>query len=146
MFGLTMAEGAAILGEAKVEADGSWLADLPPYVPIHLQPIDEFDLSIRSQTTWIQGMPARTALCGGCHEDRKRPQSAQRADGRANEHHRQQPRPEKFNKLIENRTEYPWANANDADNLNQIQKLLNRTASPATTAPPTVTSRRSSTR
>ncbi|HTA93898.1 MAG TPA: hypothetical protein VK745_30180, partial [Polyangiaceae bacterium] len=30
MFGLTMAEGAAILGEAKVEADGSWLADLPP--------------------------------------------------------------------------------------------------------------------
>ncbi|MBC7017916.1 hypothetical protein G6O44_24660, partial [Salmonella enterica subsp. enterica serovar Enteritidis] len=30
MFGLTMDEGAAILGEAPVYADGSWLADIPP--------------------------------------------------------------------------------------------------------------------
>ena len=29
-----MAEGAAILGEAKVEKDGSWLADIPPYVSL----------------------------------------------------------------------------------------------------------------
>jgi len=73
MFGLTMAEGAAILGEATVEADGSWLANLPPYIPMHLQPIDEFDMSIRSQTTWIQGMPGESRVCGGCHEDRNKP-------------------------------------------------------------------------
>jgi hypothetical protein len=123
MFGLTMAEGAAILGEAKVEADGSWLADLPPYVPIHLQPIDEFDLSIRSQTTWIQGMPGENRVCGGCHEDRNQPNLPNAgtgpltiAAGRGAEN---------FMMPIENRTEYPWANATDAANPNEIQALLN---------------------
>jgi hypothetical protein len=123
MFGLTMAEGAAILGEAKVEADGSWLADLPPYIPMHLQPIDEFDMSIRSQTTWIQGMPGESRVCGGCHEDRNNPNLPNAgtgpltiAAGRG---------PENFMLPIENRTEYPWAKANDAANPNEIQALLN---------------------
>ena len=57
MFGLTMDEGAAVLGEAQVYADGSWLAEIPPYIPVHLQPIDKFGLSLRNQRTWIQGMP-----------------------------------------------------------------------------------------
>lgn len=122
MFGLTMAEGAAILGEAKVEADGSWLADLPPYVPIHLQPIDEFDLSIRSQTTWIQGMPGESRVCGGCHEDRNRPnlpsgQALSIASGRGAEN---------FMLPVESRTEYPWAEANTVGKPNEIQALLNR--------------------
>ena len=123
MFGLTMAEGAAILGEAKVEADGSWLADLPPYVPVHLQPIDQFDLSIRSQTTWIQGMPGESRVCGGCHEDRNSPNlpsagtgSLTIAAGRGAEN---------FMKPIVDRTEYPWAKANVAGNPNEIQGLLN---------------------
>jgi len=123
MFGLTMAEGAAILGEAKVESDGSWLADLPPYVPVHLQPIDEFDLSIRSQTTWIQGMPGESRVCGGCHEDRNQANlpsvgagSLTIAAGRG---------PENFMKPVDSRTEYPWAYANDANNPNEIQALLN---------------------
>lgn len=121
MFGLTMAEGAAILGEAKVEADGSWLADIPPYVPVHLQPIDQFDLSIRSQTTWIQGMPGESRVCGGCHEDRNNPnlpngQSITIAAARG---------PEKFMQEVGKRIEYPWAKANDAANPNEIQALLN---------------------
>jgi len=123
MFGLTMAEGAAILGEAKVEADGSWLANIPPYVPVHLQPIDEFDLSIRSQTTWIQGMPGESRVCGGCHEDRNKANlpsvgsgSLTIAAGRG---------PENFMKPVDSRTEYPWAYANNADNPNEIQALLN---------------------
>jgi len=123
MFGLTMAEGAAILGEAKVEADGSWLANLPPYVPVHLQPIDQFDLSIRSQTTWIQGMPGESRVCGGCHEDRNKANlpsvgtgSLTIAAGRG---------PENFMKPVDSRTEYPWAKANDASNPNEIQALLN---------------------
>jgi hypothetical protein len=69
-FGLTMHEGAAILGEAPVYADGSWRAEIPPYVPVHLQPIDRFDLAIRNQMLWIQGMPGESRICGGCHEDR----------------------------------------------------------------------------
>jgi hypothetical protein len=121
MFGLTMAEGAAILGEARVNADGSWMAEVPPYVPMHLQPIDRYDLAIRSQTTWIQGMPGESRVCGGCHEDRT---SAVRATDQqltiaAGKD------PERYNLPITERTEYPWAYANDAGNVNEIQGILN---------------------
>jgi hypothetical protein len=70
MFGLTMDEGAAILGEADVYADGSWLAEIPPFLPVHLQPIDKFGMSIRNQRLWIQGMPGEDRRCVGCHEQR----------------------------------------------------------------------------
>jgi Hydrazine synthase alpha subunit middle domain len=121
MFGLTMAEGAALIGEAKVEADGSWLANVPPYVPMHLQAVDEFELAIRNETTWIQGMPGEDRVCGGCHEDRTQPslpggQAITNARGRG---------AEDFMVPVLERTEYPWAGANDAANPNQIQSLLN---------------------
>jgi hypothetical protein len=70
MFGLTMDEGAAVLGEATVYGDGSWLANIPPYIPVHLQPVDKFGLSIRNQRLWVQGMPGEARVCGGCHESR----------------------------------------------------------------------------
>jgi hypothetical protein len=70
MFGLTMFEGAAVLGEAPVFADGSWLADIPSYLPVHLQPIDQYGLAIRNQQLWIQGMPGEDRRCVGCHESR----------------------------------------------------------------------------
>ncbi|MGO8999942.1 MAG: hypothetical protein ACLQVI_41985 [Polyangiaceae bacterium] len=70
MFGLTMHEGASVLGEAPVYPDGSWLANIPPYIPVHLQPIDKFGMSIRSQGTWIQGKPGEDRRCVGCHESR----------------------------------------------------------------------------
>jgi hypothetical protein len=69
-FGLTMHEGAAILGEADVQPDGSWEAHVVPYLPYHLQPIDRFGLSIRSEGLWIQAMPGENRTCGGCHESR----------------------------------------------------------------------------
>lgn len=121
MFGLTMAEGAAILGEATIHSDGSWLADIPPYIPVHLQPVDEFELAIRNQTTWIQGMPGEARVCGGCHEDRNAPappaaQQLTVAFGRG---------PENFNLPISERVEYPWAYANTSGNPNEIQALFN---------------------
>jgi hypothetical protein len=70
MFGLTMHEGAAVLGETPVYADKSWLANIPPYIPVHLQPIDKFGMSIRSQGLWIQGAPGENRRCVGCHESR----------------------------------------------------------------------------
>jgi hypothetical protein len=120
MFGLTMAEGAALLGEATVHQDGSWRAEIPPYVPVHLQPIDEFDLAIRNQTTWIQGMPGEDRVCGGCHESRTSPnlpggQGVTIAAGRP---------PENLFKPIPERIEYPWYGADDAANVNEIQKIL----------------------
>ena len=70
MFGLTMHEGAAVLGEAPVYGDGSWLANVPPYIPMHLQPIDKYGMAIRSQALWIQGVPGEDRRCVGCHESR----------------------------------------------------------------------------
>ncbi|MDF3066205.1 MAG: hypothetical protein K0R38_1806 [Polyangiaceae bacterium] len=122
MFGLTMAEGAALIGEAKVEADGSWLANVPPYIPMHLQAVDEFELAIRNETVWIQGMPGEDRVCGGCHEDRTQPslpggQGVTIARGRG---------PEDFMIPVLERTEYPWAGANDEANPNQIQALFDQ--------------------
>ena len=117
MFGLTMAEGAAIVGEATVHADGSWLARVPPFIPYHLQPIDEFELSIRNQTTWIQGMPGEARVCGGCHERRvdaniPTAQQLPLAQGQR----------ETFMLGIADRTEYPWALA--PNSLTEVQKIL----------------------
>jgi hypothetical protein len=122
MFGLTMAEGAAIVGEAEVNSDGSWLAAIPPYLPVHLQPVDEFELAIRSQTTWIQGMPGEGRVCGGCHEDRSAavlPSDQQLTIAAGKD-------PQDFNVAIGERVEYPWAYANAAENENEIQKLFDQ--------------------
>jgi hypothetical protein len=105
MFGLTMHEGAAILGEATVYRDGSWLADVPPYIPVHLQPLDKFGLAIRNQMTWIQGMPGEDRRCVGCHESRTGqgvPRFGQ------NPTVAEQRQAENFNIRIADRVEYPW--------------------------------------
>jgi hypothetical protein len=120
MFGLTMAEGGALLGEATVYEDGSWSADIPPFLPVHLQVVDQYDLSIRNQTTWIQGMPGESRACGGCHEERSKPfspaeQQLTIAAGKG---------PQDFVQPVAERTEYPWAYAKDAENDNEIQKIL----------------------
>ena len=70
MFGLTMHEGAAVLGEVPVNADGSWRAAIPAMTPVHLQPIDRFGMAIRNQLLWIQAMPGESRECGGCHSSR----------------------------------------------------------------------------
>jgi Hydrazine synthase alpha subunit middle domain len=105
MFGLTMFEGAAVLGEAPVFADGSWLADVPSYVPVHLQPVDKYGLAIRSQQLWIQGLPNEDRRCVGCHESRT-------GQGvpvfGANPTVAEQHGAEQFNMPIANRVEYPW--------------------------------------
>lgn len=117
MFGLTMAEGAALLGEAPILEDGSWLADIPPYLPVHLQPIDEFDLMIRNQTTWIQGMPGESRVCGGCHE--RRTEAFAPGDGALT---LAAAAPADFTQPISERVEYPWDNAEGEPT--EIQALL----------------------
>lgn len=69
-FGLTMHEGGAILGETPVYEDGSWSAQVPGYLPYHLQPLDTFGLAIRNQMLWVQAMPGESRQCGGCHASR----------------------------------------------------------------------------
>ena len=127
MFGLTMDEGAAILGEATVYADGSWLAEIPPFVPVHLQPIDKYGMSIRNQRLWIQGMPGEDRRCVGCHEQRSgigAPRLGQ------NPTVAEQARAQAFVMPIAERAELPWAlNAAkypDAKPKTVIQDVLNK--------------------
>jgi hypothetical protein len=104
MFGLTMFEGAAVLGEAPVFTDGSWLANVPPYLPMHLQPIDKFGLAIRNQQLWIQGMPNDDRRCVGCHESRTTAGSPGSGPSTVAEQHLAVD----LTEPIANRTEYPW--------------------------------------
>jgi hypothetical protein len=106
MFGLTMDDGAAILGEASVYPDGSWLAEVPPFVPVHLQPIDKWGMSIRNQRLWIQGMPGEDRRCVGCHEQRSgigAPRLGQ------NPTVAEQAQAQKFLMPVAERLELPWA-------------------------------------
>jgi hypothetical protein len=128
MFGLTMDEGAAILGEATVNPDGSWLAEIPPYVPVHLQPIDKFGMAIRNQRLWIQGMPGEDRRCIGCHESRAGANSTTFGQSTVAE----QKTPEKFTLPIDQRIELPWAQLSpdqypgaNQKPANLIQDILN---------------------
>ncbi|HWN71756.1 MAG TPA: hypothetical protein VNM90_29160, partial [Haliangium sp.] len=71
-FGLTEHEGSARLGIAEVQSDGSWAALIPANVPVHVQVLDEFGMSLRSEPVWISGRKGESLLCNGCHEDRAR--------------------------------------------------------------------------
>ncbi len=119
MFGLTMHEGAAVLGETQVYSDGSWLANVPPYIPLHLQPIDKYGLSIRSQGLWMQAMPGENRRCVGCHESRT---GQGLPDLGQNPTLAEQQGPDMLTEAIPDRTEYPW----DYNNLgkNTVQQIL----------------------
>jgi hypothetical protein len=70
MFGTTMFEGHANLGVAPVQPDGSWLAKVPANVPMHLQTVDKFGMSLFNEPVWFSARPGESRVCGGCHEDR----------------------------------------------------------------------------
>jgi hypothetical protein len=71
-FGTTMFEGHANLGVAKVAGDGSWSAKIPANVPVHLQAVDVFGMSLANEPVWFSGRAGEARMCGGCHEDRTR--------------------------------------------------------------------------
>ena len=104
MFGLTMFEGAAVLGEAPVFPDGSWLANVPSYLPMHLQPIDKYGLAIRNQQLWIQGMPGEQRRCIGCHESR----TGQGVPAFQGQTVAETSGPQDFTEAIPDRVEFPW--------------------------------------
>ena len=52
-FGLTEFEGAATLGIAPVEADGSFAALIPAAVPVRMQAIDKFGMALASEPVWV---------------------------------------------------------------------------------------------
>ena len=117
-FGLTMHEGAAILGEVPVQPDRSWEAAVIPYLPYHLQAVDRYGLAIRNEMLWIQAMPGETRTCGGCHESRSKASSPTQGATMA----QLLPLDKKdYSKLaIADRTELPWAGAASGGNLQDL--------------------------
>jgi hypothetical protein len=73
MFGLTEFDGQSRYGEVPVYSDGSFSAKVPANVPLHMQLVDKFALSVGSEDVWISGRPGEQRTCGGCHEDRAKP-------------------------------------------------------------------------
>ncbi len=109
MFGLTMAEGGAVVGEALVRSDGSWEAAVPSRLPYHLQAVDEYGLAIRNQRLWIQANPGEERRCGGCHASRS--ENILPAAGATTL--AQQAGAEDFVVPISERMELPWYGAAD---------------------------------
>ncbi|MEM6962311.1 MAG: hypothetical protein AAF550_11325, partial [Myxococcota bacterium] len=106
-FGLTTHEGAAIVGEATVYSDGSFLASVPARLPYRLQPIDEYGMSIRSQMLWIQAMPGEERQCGGCHARRTETVHPRKGGSSL----ARQAGPQDFDLPIAARRELPWNSA-----------------------------------
>jgi hypothetical protein len=55
-----------------LKADGSFSAKVPANVPVHMQLIDKFAMSLAAEPIWISGRPGEQRICGGCHEDRSK--------------------------------------------------------------------------
>lgn len=70
MFGTTMFEGQANLGVAPLAGDNSWLATVPANVPLALQAVDVYGMSLLAEPVWFSGRKNESRVCGGCHEDR----------------------------------------------------------------------------
>jgi hypothetical protein len=73
MFGLTEFDGQSRYGEVDVYSDGSFAARVPANVPVHMQLIDKFAMSLATEDIWVSGRPGEQRTCGGCHEDRGKP-------------------------------------------------------------------------
>jgi hypothetical protein len=59
------------LGEAPVEADGSFHIEVPAETPLRFQLLDAEDRVIAEQDSWTWVMPREMRGCIGCHEDRE---------------------------------------------------------------------------
>jgi hypothetical protein len=60
-----------LIGEAPVEADGSFNIEVPADTPMTLQTLDERGLALAT-CDWIWVKPKETRGCIGCHEDPER--------------------------------------------------------------------------
>jgi len=78
-FGTPRFEGHANLGVAPIAADKSWSAKIPANVPVHLQAVDRFGMSIFNEPVWFSGRAGEARMCGGCHESRPRPPTSRPA-------------------------------------------------------------------
>lgn len=65
----TAPSGERTLGEAPVEADGSFHIRVPSQTPLRFQLLDKGGRTMAEQRTWTWVMPGESRGCIGCHED-----------------------------------------------------------------------------
>ena len=58
----------AVLGEARVYADGSALFTVPARTPVYFQALDERGRAVQTMRSWTTLQPGEYAGCVGCHE------------------------------------------------------------------------------
>jgi hypothetical protein len=58
----------AVLGQAKVYADGSALFTVPAYTPVYFQALDERGCAVQTMRSWSTLQPGEYFGCVGCHE------------------------------------------------------------------------------
>lgn len=58
------------LGEAAVEADGSFYIGVPADKPVRFELLDGAGAVVRAQRSWIWARPGEERGCVGCHEDK----------------------------------------------------------------------------
>lgn len=59
-----------VLGDARVEKDGSFYIDVPADHPIRFELLDTKGSVIRAQQSWVWTRPGEDMGCLGCHEDK----------------------------------------------------------------------------
>ncbi len=60
------------VGQATVEADGSFFLEVPAKTPLRMETLDADGNVVRAMRSWIWVMPGEERGCIGCHEDRER--------------------------------------------------------------------------
>jgi hypothetical protein len=89
MFGTTEFDGQSKYGEIPLQSDGSFMADVPANVPLHIQLVDKFGMAVgvsgshgtaagtpvANEDIWFSGRSGESRTCGGCHENRTAPSS-----------------------------------------------------------------------
>ncbi|RPI96836.1 MAG: hypothetical protein EHM32_02510, partial [Spirochaetales bacterium] len=63
-------EGKRIVGEMKVESDGSAAMLVPPRTPLYFQLIDTGGCLVQTVRSWCTLQPGEKWACYGCHEDK----------------------------------------------------------------------------
>ncbi len=69
-----------ILGTVPISEDGSAFFEVPPNIPIMIQPLDAKGRAVQLMRSWVMSMPGEVQTCVGCHEPMNSSTPANRID------------------------------------------------------------------
>ena len=69
-----------ILGTVPVSEDGSAFFEVPPNIPLMIQPLDAKGRAVQLMRSWVMSMPGEIQTCVGCHEPMNSSTPANRID------------------------------------------------------------------